>query len=205
MTSCVHIIDDDEAIRDSLTWLMSSCGLPSRSYVSAEAFLAEALLAGGGLRAEGVVVLDIRMGCMSGLELFDRFRAEGARLPVIFLTGHGDVPMAVEAIKAGAYDFVEKPCDDQAFVALIRRALAEDQRRRAEDSVWSAHMARLRSLSEREREVMERLVQGKLNKVIAAELGVAVRTVEVHRARVLAKMGVRTAVELAAIIAGQKK
>lgn len=198
--SCVHIIDDDEAIRDSLAWLMSSCGLPSRVYTSAEDFIAR-----GGMASEGVVVLDIRMGGMSGLELFSRFRAEGLRLPVIFLTGHGDVPMAVEAIKAGAYDFLEKPCDEQAFIALIRRALAEEERRKAEDTAWNAHCARLRSLSEREREVMELLIQGKPNKTIAGELGVAMRTIEVHRARVLAKMGVRTAVELAGIVSAQKK
>lgn len=113
--------------------------------------------------------------------------------------------MAVEAIKAGAYDFLEKPCDEQAFVALIRRAMAEEELRKAEAAAWSAHCSRLRSLSDRERQVMDLLVQGKLNKTIAGELGVAVRTVEVHRARVLAKMGVRTAVELAGIISGQKK
>lgn len=198
--SCVHIIDDDEAIRDSLAWLMSSCSLPNQVYGSAEDFISR-----GGMAAEGVIVLDIRMGGMSGLELFSRFRAEGLRLPVIFLTGHGDVPMAVEAIKAGAYDFLEKPCDEQTFIALIRRAMAEEELRKAEAAAWNVHCSRLRSLSDRERQVMELLVQGKPNKTIAGELGVAVRTVEVHRARVLAKMGVRTAVELAGIISGQKK
>jgi two-component system response regulator DctR len=191
----VHIVDDDAAVRDALGWLIASAGMPLKTYGSAEAFLNE-----GGLAAVGALVLDVRMAGMSGLELFDRLRASGSTLQVVFLTGHGDVPLAVNAIKSGAFDFLEKPFDDLALLEIVRRALDAARRLREAEQSAGENAKRLRSLSEREQQVMDRMIAGKANKVIAAELDIAVRTVEVHRARILAKMGVRTAVELAAVV-----
>jgi len=181
----VHVVDDDAAVRESLAFLLSSNGFAARTYPSGEAFLAS--VRGG--RA-GVVLLDLRMGGLSGLEVLARMGPR--RPPVIFLTGHGDVPVAVAAIKAGAFDFLEKPFDDARLIEVVRRAL--DSVAPAAGTDASAGPAG--ALSAREREVMSLLLEGKPNKVIAAELGIAMRTVEVHRARVLHKMGVRSAVEL---------
>ena len=192
----VHVVDDDDAIRDALSWLLRSRGVPARTWPSAEAFLAE-----WSPSTRGCVVLDVRMDGMSGVELFDRLLAREARLPVIFLTGHGDVPLAVAALKKGAFDFVEKPFNDNELVDRILAALAHDaalsERRESEESV----AARLAALTPREREVMERVLDGDYNKTIADALGIAVRTVEVHRARIFEKMGVRSAVELAQLLA----
>jgi two-component system response regulator DctR len=192
----VHIVDDDEAVRDALAFLLKGHGLVAMTYESAEDFLADATL-----QAKGVILLDVRMGGMSGLELFDQLRAAQSRTPVIFLTGHADVPIAVGAIKSGAFDFLEKPCDDAALVALVERALQENARRCKRAEVTLAHQERLASLSAREKEVMELIAQGAPNKTIAHQLDIAVRTVEVHRARVFEKMGVRTAAELATLLA----
>jgi two-component system response regulator DctR len=192
----VHVVDDDDAIRDALAWLLRSRGVPARTWPSAEAFLAEWSEA-----MRGCVVLDVRMDGMSGVELFERLLARGARLPVIFLTGHGDVPLAVTALKKGAFDFVEKPFNDNDLVDRIVAALAHDaalsEQRESEESV----AARLAVLTPREREVMERVLAGDFNKTIADALGIAVRTVEVHRARIFEKMGVRSAVELSQLLA----
>jgi two-component system response regulator DctR len=192
----VHVVDDDEAIRDALSWLLRSRGLAARTWASAEAFLAE--------WSDGIVgclVLDVRMAGMSGVELFDRLLERGARLPVLFLTGHGDVPLAVSALKKGAFDFVEKPFNDNDLVDRIVAALSHDalRRRRLESEATVA--ARLAALTPRERQVMERVLAGDYNKTIADALGIAVRTVEVHRARIFEKMGVRSAVELAQLLA----
>ncbi len=192
----VHVVDDDDAIRDALSWLLRSRGVPARTWPSAEAFLGE-----WSPSMRGCVVLDVRMDGMSGVELFDRLLARGARLPVIFLTGHGDVPLAVAALKKGAFDFVEKPFNDNELVDRIVAALAQDaalsEQRESEESV----AARLAILTPREREVMERVLAGDYNKTIADALGIAVRTVEVHRARIFEKMRVRSAVELAQLLA----
>jgi two-component system response regulator DctR len=192
----VHVVDDDDAIRDALAWLLRSRGVPARTWPSAEAFLAEWSEA-----MRGCVVLDVRMDGMGGVELFERLLARGARLPVIFLTGHGDVPLAVTALKKGAFDFVEKPFNDNDLVDRIVAALAHDaalsEQRESEESV----AARLAVLTPREREVMERVLAGDFNKTIADALGIAVRTVEVHRARIFEKMGVRSAVELSQLLA----
>jgi two-component system response regulator DctR len=195
----VHIVDDDAAVRDALAFLLKGHGLATRTYESAEDFLS-----GAGLQAKGVILLDVRMGGMSGLELFDQLRGAQSRTPVIFLTGHADVPIAVGAIKSGAFDFLEKPCDDAALVALVERALEEGTRRCKRAEVALARQERLASLSAREREVMELIAQGAPNKTIAHQLDIAVRTVEVHRARVFEKMGVRTAAELATLLATQE-
>lgn len=196
----VHIVDDDSAIRDALAWLFKSRGLDTKQYESAEAFLER-----GAADAEGVVLLDIRMDGMSGFELFHRLRAGGVCAPVIFLTGHGDVPMAVEALKQGAFDFIEKPFNDNELVDRVVSALDETHQRREAERERAALVARMDRLSAREREVMTLMLAGKPNKAIAGELGIAVRTVEVHRARILEKMGVRGAVELAALVTELRK
>ncbi len=192
----VHVIDDDGAIRDSLAWLLGSRGLAASTWPSAEAFLA-----GHDPAAPGCLVLDIRMEGMSGIELFDALSAAGSALPVIFLTGHGDVPLAVSALKKGAFDFVEKPFNDNQLVDLVIEALRRDQARRSARAAEAGVAARLDSLTSREREVMAGVLRGEPNKAIADDLGLAVRTVEVHRARLFEKMGVRSAVELARLVA----
>ncbi len=196
MPGTVFIIDDDEAIRDALAWLFQSRDVDTREFASAEAFLATL-----PDHSAGCILLDIRMEGMSGIELFDRLREHACRLPVIFLTGHGDVPVAVSALKKGAHDFVEKPFNDNELVDRVIEALALDAQRRARDENRASLASRLASLSGRERAVMDLVLTGKLNKQIADELGIAVRTVEVHRAHLFDKMGVRTAVELAQLVA----
>lgn len=192
-----HIVDDDDAIRDALAWLLRSRGLTSQSWASAEAFLADYLPNMGGC-----LVLDIRMADMSGLELFDRLLARGCTMPAIFLTGHGDVPLAVQALKKGAFDFIEKPCNDNDLVDRVIAALALDYEQRKHAASTQSIEMRLRSLTTREREVMDRVLAGQYNKVIAAELNIAMRTVEVHRSRIFEKMDVKSAVELAQLLAG---
>lgn len=196
MGAIVHVVDDDPAIRDSLQWLFRSRRLETRCWPSGEAFLAAAPFGGCAC-----VVLDIRLdGGMSGLEVFDALQASGPGLPVVFLTGHADVPMAVEALKKGAFDFLEKPFNDNALVdrviAGLQTADAALQGEKRRDGIDR----RLASLTLREREVLDHLLAGSLNKQIADTLGVSMRTVEVHRARVFEKMGVRNAVELARML-----
>ncbi|HEY3147983.1 MAG TPA: response regulator [Dongiaceae bacterium] len=194
----VFIVDDDEAIRDSLRWMLKSRGMASRSWESAEAFLSSYDAA-----MHGCLVLDIRMEGMSGLDLFDRLNDLKCPLPVIFLTGHADVPMAVAALKKGAHDFVEKPFNDNDLADKIEAALAKATVLRDRSVAAQSVTHRLATLSQREREVMDMILAGKANKVIADDLSIAMRTVEVHRARVLEKMGVRSAVELSQLLAGQ--
>jgi two-component system response regulator DctR len=196
----VFIVDDDEAIRDSLRWMLKSRGVASQSWDSAESFLAAY-----GEAMHGCLVLDIRMDGMSGLDLFDRLNELKCRLPVIFLTGHADVPMAVAALKKGAHDFVEKPFNDNELVDKIDGALAKAAILRDRSVAAQSLSHRLATLSQREREVMDLILAGKANKVIADDLNIAMRTVEVHRAHVLEKMGVRTALELSQLLAGQTR
>lgn len=191
----VHIVDDEHAVRDSMAWLLQSRGIESRGYGSGEAFL-EAYRAD----LDGVVILDIRMDGLSGLEVLDRLMERGATQPIIMLSGHADVPAAVAALKKGAVDFFEKPFSDNQMVDRILELHAMSLARRSERTARLAVETRLASLSEREMEVMERMIAGRLNKQIAGDLGIAMRTVEVHRARILEKMGVRNAVELAAVL-----
>lgn len=194
----VHVVDDDPAIRDSLAWLFASRRLAARAWESGEDFLAAAPWTLGVACA----VLDVRLGGMSGLDLFDRMTAAGAAIPVVFLTGHADVPLAVEALKKGAFDFIEKPFDGNALVDRVAAALEKAGAARG-DLDRRARLARLvDGLSPREREVLDHLLAGALNKQIADALGVSMRTVEVHRARIFEKMGVRNAVELATLLAG---
>ena len=149
----------------------------------------------------GCLILDIRMPGMSGPELFDRLLELGCTMPTIFLTGHGDVPLAVQALKKGAFDFMEKPCDDLELANRVTAALESDQHRHHVSASSASIAARLQSLSTREREIMERILASQYNKVIAAELNIAMRTVEVHRARIFEKMQVKSAVELAQLLA----
>jgi len=199
MKPTVHVVDDDDAIRDALSWLLRSRGVPARSWASAEAFLAEYSEA-----MRGCLVLDVRMEGMSGVELFDHLLARKSRMPVIFLTGHGDVPLAVAALKKGAFDFVEKPFNDNDLVDRIVAAVRHDESLRQKLETEASVAARLAELTPRERQVMERVLVGDYNKNIADALGIAVRTVEVHRARIFEKMGVRSAVELAQLLAGMR-
>lgn len=191
-TPQAHLVDDDEAIRDALTWLLKSRGLPCATYESAEHFLAAWSPA-----TAGCVVLDMRMSGMSGLDCFDALLERGSTLPVIFLTGHGDVPLAVATLKRGAFDFFEKPLNDNDLANRIEEAMALDARQRAENATVDSVNARVSRLTTRERQIMELVLAGKYNKVIADELNISMRTVEVHRANLFDKMQVKTAVELA--------
>jgi two-component system response regulator FixJ len=201
----VHIIDDDDAVRDSLAVLLDSAGLPVRTYASATEFLALA----PGL-AGGCVLTDVCMPGLDGLALQRRLTEVGVTLPVIVMTGHGDVPIAVAALKAGAVDFLEKPFDDERLITAVRAALAANGDARRHAATLAEHAARLASLTKREREVLDLLVAGNPNKTIAYDLGASPRTVEVHRARVMEKMGARSLAELvrmviaAAELAGRK-
>jgi two-component system response regulator DctR len=203
----IHIVDDEEALRDALQWLLRSRDLPSRAFASAEAFLAHARSPLAAPGTPGVILLDVRMDGMSGTELYERLGAEGLCLgwPVIFLTGHGDVPMAVETLKQGAFDFVEKPFNDNSLVDRLLDALAESRRRLAEAQAARSLDERLAALTEREREVLDLVIEGHYNKVIADRLGIAMRTVEVYRARIFGKMGVKSAVELAGLVAQRRR
>jgi FixJ family two-component response regulator len=187
----VYIVDDDEALRDSLIWLLESTGLKSLAFDSAENFLAAY-----NPRMNGCLVLDIRMPGMSGLELHEKLLSMHSTLPIIFITGHGDVPMAVSALKKGAIDFIEKPFNDQEMVKLIRTALAEDLKRHDARRQEAEAQRRIEGLTPREREVLDLIVAGRLNKQIADDLGISIKTVEVHRARVMEKMGVNSLAEL---------
>jgi two-component system response regulator DctR len=199
MTSTtVHIVDDDAAVRDSLAWLLKSRGLTTKCWASGAEFLGDA-----SGRRYGCLVLDIRMPEMSGIELFDRLHQMGCSLPVIFLTGHGDVPMAVQAIKDGAFDFLEKPVDEDKLFQRVSAAMAHNTDNESSKEAADALSHQIDHLTAREREVMDLVLAGKLNKVIADELGIAMRTVEVHRARIFEKMGVRSAVELSQLLAGR--
>ncbi|MBZ0102195.1 MAG: response regulator [Rhodocyclaceae bacterium] len=178
-------------MRDSLAWLLESQGLRVAAFAAAEDFLAAC-----GADMAGCIVLDVRMPGMSGLELYERLAARHCALPVIFITGHGDVPMAVSALKKGAVDFIEKPFNDKELLAVIGQCLereraTREQRRRGTDAAL-----RLASLTEREREVMDLVLAGKLNKQIADVLNISIKTVEVHRARIMDKMAVRSVAEL---------
>lgn len=195
LPALAHIVDDDEAIRDALAWLLESRNIAARAWPSAEAFLEHFEAANGD--TPGCLLLDIRMEGMSGLALFDLLRERGAGIPVIFLTGHGDVPVAVGALKHGAFDFVEKPFNDNELANRVAEAMALDCQRRAERAGLESVECALQQLTARERQVMELVLAGKLNKLIADELDISMRTVEVHRARVFEKMGVKSAVELA--------
>lgn len=191
----VFVVDDDEEVRDSLAVLFQSVGLTVRQYGSAQDFLDDY-----DPHRSGCLVLDIRMPGMSGTELQERLRDRRATLPVIMVTGHGDVSLAVRSMKAGALDFLQKPFNEQDLLDLVHHALANDAKRRSESSRRQAVIDRLASLTPREREVMELIVDGKANKNIASALGVSRRTVEIHRARVMKKAGAGSLAELVGMV-----
>jgi two-component system response regulator DctR len=189
----LHIVDDEEVVRDSL----SSRAIPAATYDCGAKFLAW-VETGEFDPAGDCVLLDVRMPEMNGVAVFDQLHARGLtqRLPVIFLTGHGDVPMAVDTLKRGAFDFFEKPFNDNELMDRVQEGLAKSQ----QASAHAAVHARLATLSTREREVLDLILAGKMNKVVADELGISMRTVEVHRAHIFDKMQVKTAVELAGLL-----
>jgi two-component system response regulator FixJ len=191
----VFVVDDDEGVRNSLRFLLKSVGLATRALASASEFL-EAYKP----NQPGCLVLDVRMPGMSGIELQQQLNMRGAVIPVIFITGHGDVPMAVEAMQQGAFDFLQKPFRDQDLIDRIQRALERDSRSRAALAQHVKIRERLESLTPREREVMVLMARGKANKVMAAELGVSQRTVEIHRARVMEKSGAASLAQLVRMV-----
>jgi len=198
-SALVYLVDDDTGVREAVSFLLASRGLEVRAHDSGPSLLKS--LQGTARPLRGVFLLDIRMEPMSGLRLHDELIAQGLRNPVLFLTGHGDIPMAVQALHKGAFDFLEKPYGDNALVERIEQALAVEAAMHVQDERAAEREARLASLSERERTVMLRVAAGKLNKVIADELHISVRTVEVHRARVYAKLGVNSAAAVATLLA----
>ncbi len=201
----VYVVDDDAGVREALAWLLRSRRLFSEPFESAEAFDALVSAPDFVVREPSCVLLDVRMGGLSGLAMFERLIGLGLPplMPVIFLTGHADVPTAVDAVKRGAFDFCEKPFSDNALVDRIEQALERSAQGLAERNLSTGLQARLQGLTERERDVMRLVVEGLPNKLVADQLDISVRTVEVHRARVFDKMGVKSAVELANLLRGK--
>ena len=187
----VHVIDDDNAMRDSLAFLLKAAGVEVQTYESAMAFLDRL----PKLQA-GCIVTDVRMPGMSGLDLLRRLRELGNSMPVIVITGHGDVPLAVEAMKAGAADFIEKPFDDEVLLASVRASLTTQSNDNEHQAARATIAGRLAALSARERQVLEGLVAGNPNKTIAFDLGISPRTVEIYRANVMTKMEARSLSDL---------
>jgi len=194
-TPTVFVVDDDEGVRNSLRFLLKSVGLTTRAFGSASEFLEVYKH-----NQPGCLVLDVRMPGMSGIELQQQLNLRGAAIPVIFITGHGDIPMAVEAMQHGAFDFLQKPFRDQDLIDRIQRALERDARNRAALAQHVRIRERLESLTPREREVLMLMTRGKPNKVMAAELGVSQRTVEIHRARVMEKSGANSLAHLVRMV-----
>lgn len=197
----VFIVDDDASVRSGLAWLLRSRGLPSQAFEDAQAF--DAMLQAGYQQAQACcLLLDVRMPIMSGLALFERMveRDLCRAIPVIFLTGHADLPTAVDAVKRGAFDFCEKPVSDNALVDRVEQALAQSAQVLQVLAQRDAFGRMLAGLTEREQAVMRLMLDGLPNKLIADQLGISVRTVEVHRARVFDKMKVKSAVELANVL-----
>lgn len=191
----VHVVDDDEGVRSSLSFLLGCSEIATRTYETAVEFLKAV-----PTMEHGCIITDVRMPQMSGLELVARLKSMGVADPVIVVTGHADVPMAIQALHAGVSDFIEKPFSDEAILIAVRTALARQQNRDEIERERDAIQKRLATLSGREREVMERLIEGKANKVIAYDLDISARTVEVYRANVMTKMDARTLSELVRMV-----
>jgi FixJ family two-component response regulator len=191
----VFVVDDDDGVRASIRLLLKSIGFTATPMASAQEFLAAFDPA-----QPGCLVLDIRMPGMSGMELQQQLNLRGATLPVIFITGHGDVPMAVEAMQHGAFDFLQKPFRDQDLIDRVQKALARDRETRASLQKHDQIRQKLESLTPREREVLDLMTKGQQNKVMAAELGLSQRTVEIHRAHVMEKMGANSVAQLVRMV-----
>lgn len=194
MPALIDIVDDEEPIRDALAFLLASRDIETRLWASGEEFLAAL-----PLDDLTCIIMDVRMTGMSGPDVYERLHAMGSVVPVIFLTGHADVPVAVRTLKAGAFDFIEKPFNDNQIVDLALSAIAAGEIAQANAASRRELDSRRASLSAREAEVMDLILTGAMNKQIADQLGIAIRTVEAHREKVLGKMGVRNALELAAL------
>lgn len=190
-SSTVFIVDDDEAVRDSLRWLLEANGYRVRAYVSAESFLEDY-----DPNQVGVLIADVRMPGMSGLELQEQLIARQAPLPIVFITGHGDVPMAVTTMKKGAIDFLEKPFNESDLREIVARMLEQATQRVSKFQAQRDHEAMLARLTAREQQVLERIVAGRLNKQIADDLGISIKTVEAHRANIMEKLEVTTVADL---------
>lgn len=191
----VHVIDDDEGVRSSLAFLLDCSGIPTQTYESAAEFLKVV-----PMMTHGCIITDVRMPEMNGIELLARLKSMGVPDPVIVITGHADVPMAIQALHAGVSDFIEKPFSDEVILVAVRSALAKQQNRQEVQGERDQIAARMATLSAREREVMEGLIEGKANKVIAYDLSISARTVEVYRANVMTKMQARTLSELVRMV-----
>lgn len=191
----VFVVDDEASVRSSLQWLLESIRLKVETFDSAEAFLAKILQ-----DRPGCIVLDVRMPGMSGPELMDRLNEMHVTMPIIFLSAHGDVPLAVRTMKGGALDFLQKPYNNQQFLERVRQALELDQKHRAQRRQQGDTADRIDALSGREREILDLVVQGQSNKVIGRALGISYKTVEAHRARLMRKMGVGSFAELMQVV-----
>jgi len=190
-SSTVFIVDDDQAVRDSLRWLLEANGYRVRAYESSERFLAEY-----DPEVIGVLIADVRMPGMTGLELQEQLLARKSTLPIVFVTGHGDVPMAVSTMKKGAVDFLEKPFNEADLRQIIANMLEQAHSRPADEATRRGHEALLARLTVREQQVLERIVAGRLNKQIADDLGISIKTVEAHRANIMEKLQVTTVADL---------
>jgi len=191
----VYIVDDDEAVRDAIGMLLETVDIPYVTYPDAQSFLD-----GSDLSKVHCLVLDIRMPGMSGLELQEKLAAMDARVPIVFITGHGDIPMAVEAMRRGAVDFLRKPFRDQELLDRIQEALSKDARQRHSAADADSIRARVADLTPREQEVFKRVASGQANKVIAIELGISERTVEIHRSNVMQKTNSRSLADLVRLL-----
>ncbi|MGX1202877.1 response regulator FixJ [Marinobacter sp. W-8] len=195
----VYVVEDDEAVRDSLELLLKSDSKPVKTYESANAFLKDY-----SDKMAGCIVLDIRMPGMDGMELQKKLNDKHSILPIIFVTGHGDVPMAVDAMKEGAVDFIQKPYREEALLEKIEAALEQDREQRKSLDEKQEIIRRVKSLTPREREIMDRMIAGQANKVIAIELEISQRTVEIHRSRVMHKMGTHSLAHLVRMVLSVK-
>lgn len=195
----VYVVEDDEAVRDSLELLLKSDGKPVKTYESANAFLKDY-----SDKMAGCIVLDIRMPGMDGMELQKKLNEKHSILPIIFVTGHGDVPMAVDAMKEGAVDFIQKPYREEALLEKIEAALEQDREQRKTLDEKQEIIRRIKSLTPREHEIMDRMIAGQANKVIAIELEISQRTVEIHRSRVMHKMGTHSLAHLVRMVLSVK-
>ena len=193
----VYVVDDDEAVRDSLQWLLEGKDYRVRCFESAEAFLARY-----DPREVACLIADIRMHGMTGLELQDKLIERHSPLPIVFITGHGDVPMAVDTMKKGALDFIQKPFDESALVSVVERRLEHSRTASTDQHQAATREALLAKLTGRESQVLERIVAGRLNKQIADDLGISIKTVEAHRANIMEKMGANTVADLLKVALG---